>query len=711
MHVAVTLHEGTTFLVSGDDGDFEPESDGGLYHLDTRFLSRHTLRLDGKPPVLLQPSTPAAGEARHFFTNPPLDGAGASTLSLLLHRELGEGLRETVEVESFAGAEAHLELELSLDGDFEYILTVKQRAVRLSAGERWTPRVRREVVDGRELKLELEDAETPHRTAVRFDRTPDHLDERGARFRLALAPRERWALRVEIAPSIGATPLRPAPPSRQRRQELDDRHRALAGQLPTAESDHPVLAPAFAQAARDLAALRIQAEVGGGGGGEYAIAAGIPWYMDLFGRDSLIASYEAMLADAALARGTLDALARLQGREVDRRSEEAPGKILHEYRRGPLTPAARKIMPSYPYYGTIDATPLFLVTLSEYVRATGDLAFARARWDHVRAALEWMRRYGDRDGDGLLEYQRDGDVGLVNQGWKDSVDSVRFRDGRLAAPPIALVEVQGYAVEARRRTAALARQLGDGAEADRLEGEAAALRDALQARFWLPERRTFAEALDGQKHPVDSLTSNPGHLLWMGAVDAAHARAVADALLSDDMYSGYGVRTMGAREGGFNPVSYHDGSVWPHDNALFLAGLVRYGLREHAARLAAGLLDALGRFPRLQPPELFCGYPAAEYGIPVRYPTACRPQAWASGAVLLLLRSVLGLEVDAGTREVVVSPLPLPGMTRLSLRRVPVDGARVDVQVRVQGGEATAEVSGLPAGWRRVEPAEYWSRH
>ncbi len=443
---------------------------------------------------------------------------------------------------------------------------------------------------------------------------------------------------------------------------------------------------------------------GGGGGGDYAIAAGIPWYMDLFGRDSLISSFESMLHDPALARGTLEALARLQGKKVDRVSEEAPRKILHEYRRGPLTPAARKLIPTYPYYGTIDATPLFLVTLSEYVHATGDLDQAERLWDHVGRAVEWMRRYGDRDGDGFLEYERDSDVGLVNQGWKDSNDSVRFRDGRIAKPSIALVEVQGYAYAARRRTAELARRLGHGEDAERLEEEAAALRRRIRERFWLEDRGFFAEALDGDKRQVDSLTSNPGHLLWTGAVSRDDAAAIAKVLLSDEMFSGWGVRTMGAREGGYNPVSYHDGSVWPHDNAIALGGLVRYGLRDEATRLAAALLDALGAFQDAEPPELFCGYPSREYGTPVRYPTACRPQAWASGAVTYLGRSVLGLDVDALEREVSVAPLALPGMTRLELKGIPAGGARIDVSVRVEDGRATADVRGLPKGWRRVEP-------
>lgn len=708
--MSVTVHQGTTFMVSDERGDFEPESDGGFFHLDTRFLSRHELRLDGKRPILLQPSVPHANEAWHFLTNPPLDGAKRSTLGIVVRRELGGGLREVVQIENFSGATARFDLSLSFESDFEYILTVKQRAAGGAEGD-WVPHVHSDVRRAREVVFELDEAGARHRTAIAFEPRPDELRDGQARFHVELAPRQRWQATIEVTPSIGDDVARPTPPSAEQRRATQGRHESIQREVPHIESDHPVLARAFRQASRDLAALRIKAEGSAGedgGGGAYAIAAGIPWYMDLFGRDSLIASYESILHDPELARGTIDALARLQGDKLDRVSEEAPGKILHEYRRGPLTPAAKKLIPTYPYYGTIDATPLFLVTLSEYVRVTGDLDFAAARWQHVDAAVEWMRRYGDRDGDGLLEYQLDADTGLVNQGWKDSADSIRFRDGRIAAPPIALVEVQGYAYDARRRVAELARHLGKGESAERLEEEAAALARRIRERYWIEERAYFAEALDGHKDRVDALTSNPGHLLWAGAVSRDDARAVAKVLLGPEMFSGFGVRTMGEREGGFNPVSYHDGSVWPHDNAVILAGLVRYGLVEEAARLADALLAAFGAFADTEPPELFCGYSAGEYRTPVRYPTACRPQAWASGAVLLVTRALLGLEVDALDREIALSPIAIPGMSRLDVNGIPLGDARIDVSVRVDGrGGVTANLTGLPPGWRRVEPRRH----
>jgi glycogen debranching enzyme len=471
----------------------------------------------------------------------------------------------------------------------------------------------------------------------------------------------------------------------------------VRSQAPILESDHDVLRHAYSQAVADLAELRLKGEGDMAEEGAGAIAAGIPWYMDLFGRDSLIAAIESILQDPELARGTLLALARLQGKKHDRRTEEAPGKILHEYRAGPVPPVARKQIPGYPYYGTIDATPWFLVALSEHARVTGDLSLSRDLWPNVLAALEWISRWGDRDGDGFLEYQRDGDEGLRNQCWKDSEDSIRFRDGRLANPPIAVVEVQGYVLDAFERVAQLARHLGHSDVARDLAERAATLRRRIASAYWMDERSTFALALDEHKRQVDSLTSNPAHLLFSGAATPDQARRVARTLVSDELFSGFGIRTMGAREGGFNPMSYHNGSVWPHDTAIALAGLVRYGLVDEAAKVAEGFLSALAHFGRNQPPELFCGFARDESAAPVAYLQASKPQAWASGAVLLLVRCIVGVSIDALEKRVEVRPLPVAGLRNVSLRGIPVGEHRVDVHVDYDR-KPRVRIEGLPAG-------------
>jgi glycogen debranching enzyme len=424
--------------------------------------------------------------------------------------------------------------------------------------------------------------------------------------------------------------------------------------------------------------------------------------MALFGRDSLIASYQMMLHDPSIARGTLRALAHRQGTRVDPETLEEPGRILHEYRSGIATAVRRKV-PRFPYYGTIDATPLFLIVTAAYARVTGDLDFAREIWEHVERALRWVQEYGDRDGDGLVEYHPAEGSWLQNLGWKDSGDSIRFRDGTVARPSIALVEVQGYVVEAFRSVAELTEVLGKPG-AVQLRERADRLARAIDERYWLADREFYAEALDGQKKRVDALTSNPGHLLWTGAVAPDRARRVADVLLSRPLFSGFGVRTMGSDEGGFNPISYHNGSVWPHDNSLILDGFSRYRLDDHVGKLSSALLAALDCYRGGRWPELYGGYGRDRFPEPIAYPGANSPQAWATGAVMLLVRAMLGLVVDARRRTVVAHPVAVEGASYLSLRRLPIAGGRVDVDARFESGSPVLALTGLPADWTyRIE--------
>ncbi|HZP94175.1 MAG TPA: glycogen debranching N-terminal domain-containing protein [Burkholderiales bacterium] len=700
--MATILHSGGTFVVADPSGDISPGTEHGYYHLDTRFLDRLELRLDGRKPVQQSASTPRWEEGFHFLTNPSLEGAQRQTLQICVHRIVSDGLHQDIEVENFGDGPAHLRLEVGLGADFAYILTVKHRANTGSSD--WHPRISRERQGDRAVLFRLDGAEIRHEALVTFDRPIDAFDDGVAAFQLDLERRGRFRLCIGVVTRLAdgeAAPEHrcgdPRPPGRK--GQRNQRRRQFADASCSLETDHPVLQRAFDRARDDLASLRIKSEeqADGGNSSSFAIAAGIPWYMDLFGRDSLIASYQTMFVNPALARGTLTALARLQGTKVDPVSEEAPGKILHEYRRGPITAAARKLIPTYPYYGTIDATPLFLITLSEYVRWIGDLGFARQLWKNVEAAVQWMFHYGDRDGDGLLEYALDSKHGLDNQGWKDSRDSIRFRDGTLAKPSIALVEVQGYACEAMRRVAELSEHLGHDGRG--LREKADRLRADILSRYWMENRGYFAEALDGQKHRVDSLTSNPGHLLWCRVPDEDRAASTARVLLSDELFSGFGIRTMGSREGGYNPLSYHNGSVWPHDSSLALAGLVACGQRERAAQLASGILHALSLFPDAQPPEVFCGYSPERYPEPVSYPNSNKPQAWASGAVMLLLRSLLGLEVNALREEIVVRPLAIDGLRELVLSGVPVADKRVRIAVSWKDGRPRVRVEGAPGGW------------
>jgi glycogen debranching enzyme len=396
--------------------------------------------------------------------------------------------------------------------------------------------------------------------------------------------------------------------------------------------------------------------------------------MALFGRDSIIAAYQALPFQPHLARTTLEALATLQAKDFDDFRDAEPGKILHELRRGELTALGE--VPHSPYYGTHDATPLFIVLLDEYDRWTGDLDFVRGCQPAALAALEWIERYGDPDGDGYLEYRTRSSKGLRNQGWRDSWNSVLFADGRLAEPPIAGCEIQGYAYDARIRLARLARRAWNDAElARRLERDAAALQHRFNRDFWNEERGHYVLALDGHKQQVDSMTSNVGHLLWSGIVPEERAPQVVQRLMAPDMFSGWGVRTMSAKDLGYNPIEYHNGTVWPHDCSLIAEGMRRYGFRPEASRLALALIDAAAAFAyRL--PEVFAGFSRAETGMPVEYPTASRPQAWAAGAPLLALRTLLGLDVIDGQLR---SDPHLPdGLGRVRLKGVPVAERRED---------------------------------
>jgi glycogen debranching enzyme len=438
---------------------------------------------------------------------------------------------------------------------------------------------------------------------------------------------------------------------------------------PQLQAGDDTLRHVYSRSLTDLAALRFYPHV--------AVqdvslpAAGLPWFMALFGRDSLLTSYEALPYRPELARTTLTTLAARQGTELDDFRDEEPGKILHEVRFGELT--ATGLRPHSPYYGTADATPLFLVVLDEYERWTGDAELVTTLEPNARAALEWIDRYGDLDGDGYVEYAtRNPETGLVNQCWKDSWNSILYADGRIAEGPIAVCEIQGYVYDAKQRVARLARELwGDAALADRLEAEAQALRERFLEDFWIPERECFALALDGEKRRVDSLCSNMGHLLWSGIVDDARADAVAAHLMDAPLFSGWGVRTMAGTEGGYNPVEYHNGTVWPHENSLIAAGLSRYDHRDAAARIAASVVQAAGFFEH-RLPEVFAGCDRQLTHAPVRYPTASSPQAWAAAAPLLLLTTVLGLVPAA-------------------------DGPRCDPHLPPEFGEVT--LVGLPGRW------------
>ncbi|MGN6188995.1 MAG: amylo-alpha-1,6-glucosidase [Conexibacter sp.] len=633
---SVSVLSGDTFVVSDRAGDIRPASrhpPHGFFARDTRFLSSWQLSIAGRCCDVLSTAQIDHFAGQFFLVPPTATFHGAPLLSIVRQRVVGETWVEEIAISNHRQEPTEVELALDVEADFADVFDIKEdrgdrRQVVARAGER-------------ELRLRYRNGTFVRETHIAVSE-PAQIEDDAIRITLRLAPREQRVVRFTVS-ALAGSERRPAPPGsfeRERARLRDDEHDWLAD-APRLETDSDPLRHAYERSLDDLAALRFHPHIDGCV--DWVPAAGLPWFMTLFGRDSLITSYQALPFLPGLARATLRTLAARQGTRRDDFRDEEPGKILHEIRFGELAETGR--VPHSPYYGAADSTPLFLVLLDEYERWTGDAALVRELEPNARAALRWIDQHGDLDGDGYVEYlARNPDTGLVNQCWKDSWNSILFADGRLAEGAIATCEIQGYVYDAKRRAARLAREVWDDvAFADRLQAEAERLRIRFHEDFWLPERGCYALALDGAKQPVDSLTSNIGHLLWSGIADPEPAAQVARVLLEERLFSGWGVRTMAEGDGGYNPVEYHNGTVWPHDNSLIVAGLRRYGHAEQAGRIAGALLDAAPYFAyRL--PEVFAGFPRALTHAPVLYPTACSPQAWSAAAPLLLLTALLGLE-------------------------------------------------------------------
>jgi glycogen debranching enzyme len=519
-------------------------------------------------------------------------------------------------------------------------------------------------------------------TRIEFGGQPDRIDVNGATatavFRMPLGPYQTKLVGLSVEPIV----VEDAQPSsvdfdhavHELRRSYEDWERESADIV----TDNELFNQLLARSRRDLRALYTETADGG------VLAAGIPWYVTVFGRDTLIASHQLLLANPRPARETLELLASKQGTRVDDWRDEQPGKILHEIRQGELARAG--IVPHSPYFGSVDATPWFLILFGMHYRWTGDAAFAEKLLPAAEAALEWIDRDGDLDGDGFVEYLCRSPRGIRNQGWKDSYDSVVHTDGRLAEPPIALAEVQAYVYLAKLRMADVYLGLGRPEEARRLQDAAAELKRRYNEAFWMEDEQFFAEALDADKQQVRTVTSNPGHGLYCGIVDDDKAVPLAKRLLSPDMFSGWGIRTMSKSAATYNPMSYHNGSVWPHDNALIAAGMKRYGFGRSTNRVATALFDAANQADYLRLPELFCGFTRRTPNRPVSYPIACSPQAWAAGSPYLLLQSILGISARAHENLLTVNTPQLPTwLNTVEIRNIAVGDSRISVVFRREG--------------------------
>jgi glycogen debranching enzyme len=639
----LTILEGSTFCISDDRGDIAAETSGFFAH-DTRFLSRLVLTVGGAAPLLLSSGRVEHFKAAFYLRNRTANGLPKDSISIARERFVGTGMQERVFVRNESPERLEIELVLEAASDFADIISVKHHDFSLGDPElaQELPPPAPVTYDEGRNQLAIVDPLGDLGTRLVFSQR-GRLDDGAMRFALSLDPHERWGLTVDVIPWLES--------DLETLGELDD-EQETAGEVvaawtlrvPRVRGGWESLRRAFDRSIGDLAALRMRT-------GEYRrplFAAGMPWFMTVFGRDTAITSLQTLLLGPEIAMGALDALTELQAHEEDATIDAEPGKIVHEVREGRCAETwfAR-------YYGSIDSTPLYLVLLAETWRWTDDSSFAQRMREPALLALEWIDRYGDRDGDGFVEYSRKVDSGLANQSWKDSGDSQRFQDGSFATPPIAAVEVQGYVYDAKRGLAQLAREVWrDKPLAERLEREADELRARFDESFWVDGRGFYALALDGEKRPVDSRASNMGHLLWSGIVPPERVAAVVDQLLSEELWTGWGIRTMASDAAAFNPISYHNGTVWPHDTALAAWGLARHGYVAEARRVGRALIEAAAHFD-WSLPEVFAGYARDETPFPIAYPTAARPQAWAAGTPILLVRVLLGLEPDRERQRIV----------------------------------------------------------
>ena len=666
----VRILDGNTFVVCDERGDIEalPSEPTGLFSFDTRFLSTWVLTINGQKLNPLSIDDLQYFESRFFL----VPGTGTvyidAKLSVIRQRAVGHGFHEELTILNHEDAPVDLDVRIDAASDFADLFEIKDKLKKLGSYEV-------SVEDG---SLRLAYGRDSFRRETRISASaPAAIDEKGLTFTIRLAPHERWTTDLEVVTALagpGGSYVRPKY-GRGRKEARPNMERSLdrwISDAPTLQSDWEPFRMIYRRSLVDLAALRFSPPVAGG---KSLPAAGLPWFMTMFGRDSIFTSLQALPFTPELAATTLRVLGDWQGSRRDDFRDEDPGRILHEMRYGEM--AAFEERPHTPYYGSVDATPLFVILLDEYERWTGDRKLVRELEYEARAALNWIDEYADLMGNGYISYKRRNEQsGLENQAWKDSWNSIAYSDGRLPDFPRATCELQGYAYDAKMRGARLARLVWkDPAYAATLEAQAADLKRRFNRDFWIPDREYFALALDADGSQVDSLASNIGHLLWSGIVDASKAKAVVGHLMGPRMFSGWGIRTMATGEARYNPIGYHLGTVWPFDNSFIAWGLRRYGFKEEAARVASGILDAAVVFEgRL--PEAFGGYERSVTKYPVRYPTACSPQAWSTGAPLLLLRTMLGLEPTGD--HLVVDPVLPESIGHVELLDIPGRWGRMD---------------------------------
>ena len=707
----------------------ENVSGHGLYTRDTRVLSALVWRIEPDVWVALDAIAESGSESVYRYTNrPPRADHEPPRESLLVERRQrvdGRCFQESGIVRNFGDRAVRLEVIYEVAADFADMFEVRgfqveapARAIRSHVsgnvccfsyssadGRAWETRV--ELVVNPSNMGEMTPVRWTESAGVGRAKFLLTVDAGGvAEWTLAVRPEVRDGEEFPVAGETGGDLSVSENVSRSRAVDAASGHRAgprslaangvsaAQGWLNRAPSvaGHEAFGRWYEQGMRDIRML--QSDFGFGP----FLVAGVPWYAVPFGRDSLIAARQILSAAPEVARGTLATLAHFQGERVDPKRDEQPGKILHELRGGELARSGK--VPFRPYYGSIDATPLFLILLADYWRFTGDTPFLERMLPHAERALAWMAHYGDRDGDGFIEYWREAEGGIANQGWKDSGDSMVHADGSLAQGPIALAEVQAYAYMAYAAWSEIYRELGEAGEAERLARLADGLRSRFLQHFWLEERNEIAMALDGSKRPLCVASSNMGQVLWSDILPEEIAERVAKRLLQPDLFSGFGIRTLSAKERRYNPMSYHNGSVWPHDTSLIFAGLVRHGAWEEAEQIFEGLMRAQAHFPHHRLPELFCGFSQEESPRPVPYPVSCSPQAWAAAVPAIVLENLLGLRPDAPRGELTICPRLPASMQELVVRGLRLGRGALSVEIARRDGRVSVDVVENTTGLR-----------
>ncbi len=667
----IAVSDGSSFLVTARDGSINDRRAQGFFARDTRLISYYEISLNRQPLQLLASSTLTHRIALYQFTNPELLTVRGSLpegrLIITVRRDILGGMHEDIDIVNHHSERVEFQLMLAVRSDFADIFQVKSQQL--------LPRGRMETTwKDNTLTTKYQNGLFSRGIIVAPDGAmlPHYANGRLV-FDIALDPGETWHFCINFVALVDGEALEPKHTSAA--TDVTAAGKVLANFLDVAtqlQSSNRGVAETYQQALVDMGALRIEVDSGPasseGVQTSWMPAAGIPWFVAVFGRDSIIASLQTMAVSYEFGRGTLVKLAQLQATEIDDWRDAQPGKILHELRRGEL--AQLHEIPHTPYYGTVEATILWIITLAEAYHWNADPRLLDDCQAPLEAALTWIDKYGDFDGDGFVEYATRSKQGLRNQGWKDSGDSIVYPDGSQVEPPIALCEVQGYVYDAWQRAAGIYEIWGKSEQAQQLRLKAEQLYQRFNDRFWMEDEGFYCLGLDGHKQQIQSISSNPGHLLWSGIVPSERAEQMVQRLFQPDLWCGWGVRTLSAKNPAYNPISYQLGSVWPHDNGFIAAGLKRYGYHQEANRIAEGIFTAAGYFEAGRMPELFAGIERQPEGFPVPYPDANVPQAWAAGAIFLLIRTMLGLEANAPQGRLRVQPaLPewLPDMELTNL--------------------------------------------